>query len=119
MLILWGVRRRGQRLGVLMWPCSRCGGQTAHSLTYVKNWFTVFFIPIVPLPTQRRLACVQCGTKSRFDKAQQAAIEEAARVGAARAQAIQEAAAQQVGGPMAPPFPHVAPLAPSDPDSVR
>ncbi|HEV8064023.1 MAG TPA: zinc-ribbon domain-containing protein [Acidimicrobiales bacterium] len=108
MLLLFGVRRRGQSLGVLMWTCSRCGVQTAHRYTIVKNWFTLFFIPLIPLPTQHKLVCMTCGTQNKFKKSDQPAIAEAARAGAARAAAIAAAAAQTPGGPMAPLVPNVS-----------
>lgn len=111
MFLLFGFRRRGQRLGVLMWPCSRCGVATAHTLTYIRTWFTLFFIPVIPFPTRRKLVCTNCGNADKFDKTQRQSIEEAARAGAARAAAIAQAAAQVPGGPMAPPYPVAYPPA--------
>lgn len=92
-----------------MWPCSRCGVQTAHSFTGVRTWFTLFFVPIIPFPMSRRLLCTNCGTRNKFDRSLLPAIEQAAAAGAARAAAIQTAAAQAPGGPMAPPYPDFAP----------
>lgn len=112
MPILFGFRRRGQQIGVLMWPCQRCGRPTAQLLSYIRMWFTLFFIPVIPLPTQRKLVCTTCGNRNKFDNSQRQAVEDAARAGAARSAAIAEAAAQVPGGPMTPPYPNVSPPPP-------
>lgn len=113
MPILFGVRRRSQRIGVLMWPCERCGTSTAHILSYIRAWFTLFFIPVIPLPMQRRLVCNTCGHRDRFDSSQREEIERAARTGAAREAAITQAAAAVPQGPMAPPSPNLNPPQPA------
>ena len=107
MILIFGVRRYVQRIGVLLWVCARCGSQTPHLLARIKSRFTLFFVPLVPLPTLTRLTCTTCGTRAKFEKDQLPAIEEAARAGAARAAAIQAAAAQAPGGAMAVPAPEL------------
>lgn len=49
MLLIWGWRSLVKVLGIGEFHCPRCGVDRAYSLVRPRRWFTLFFIPVVPL----------------------------------------------------------------------
>lgn len=62
-MIIFGVRGRVATLGTGRFFCPRCGGDRAYTKKGVRRWFTLFFVPIVPLGAARgtRVCCDTCG----------------------------------------------------------
>jgi hypothetical protein len=68
MIILFGIRRKASRLGVIFMMCSSCHTPAAHALTRVRKYFTLFFIPIIPLGDKYATSCTMCGYGMRITK---------------------------------------------------
>ena len=61
MIILFGLRRVATRLGVSFMMCAYCQTPSAHPITRVRRWFTLFFIPVIPLGSKYGVTCTMCG----------------------------------------------------------
>jgi zinc-ribbon family len=102
MFIIFGTRRMRRQLGIVLMMCPRCQRPCAHAIVRLQSWFTLFFIPLIPMGTKYFTACSLCGGATRTDKA--------------HAETLQHAAAQQQGPEvvMTPDGPMTAPAAPPD-----
>lgn len=49
MILIWGWRSLLKVLGVGEFHCPRCQQDRAYRLVRPRRWFTVFFIPVIPL----------------------------------------------------------------------
>jgi hypothetical protein len=49
MLLIWGWRSLLKVLGVGEFHCPRCGADRSYKLVRPRRWFTMFFIPVIPL----------------------------------------------------------------------
>ena len=68
MLIIWGFRVRLKTLASLVFFCPKCGGDRAGLRREARRWFTVFWIPLIPLKHLGEV--VQCQTcHTSFDPA--------------------------------------------------
>ncbi|MGO8877038.1 MAG: zinc-ribbon domain-containing protein [Acidimicrobiales bacterium] len=70
MLILFGVRSRARTVGHVTMQCPICGVTCAQALREGRRWFTLFFIPIVPVSHTYALVCSSCGQGRKLDKPQ-------------------------------------------------
>ena len=72
-MIIFGFRSFVKTLGMLTLVCRRCGNPAAHRVAQRSRWFTLFFIPLIPLGFQRYTVCAFCGTTQKIakDEAQQ------------------------------------------------
>lgn len=61
-IILFGIRRRAQRMAVVLQLCSRCHTPAAQTIIRVRTFFTLFFIPLIPLGSKYRSTCTMCGS---------------------------------------------------------
>jgi hypothetical protein len=68
--ILFGIRRRAQRLGTVLQLCSRCHASAAQSVIRVRTFFTLFFVPLIPLGSKYRATCTMCGSTVSIPKEQ-------------------------------------------------
>ena len=55
-------------MGVIFMMCSSCHTPAAHALTRVRKYFTLFFIPIIPLGDKYATSCTMCGYGMRITK---------------------------------------------------
>jgi hypothetical protein len=69
-VIIFGFRRIAHRVAVLTLLCHSCGNPCAQVLRKVVTWFTLFFIPVIPVRTRRLLQCTFCAAESGISKAQ-------------------------------------------------
>lgn len=69
-MIIFGIRRMAHRIAVLTLLCHSCGNPCAQVLRKVVTWFTLFFIPVIPVRTRRILQCTFCAAESRISKTQ-------------------------------------------------
>jgi hypothetical protein len=95
MIILFGFRRRASRLATIFVMCAYCHTPAAHALTRTRRYFTLFFIPVIPLGTKYITTCTMCGHSTQITK------EGADQYLAAVAQAAQAPAANPTA-PLAP-----------------
>jgi zinc-ribbon family len=61
MFFLLGTRTKAKPLGQLERPCTKCGRNTMQTAVGTKRWFTLFFIPVIPLGTSQVVRCNLCG----------------------------------------------------------
>ena len=62
-MIIFGVRGRLATLGSGTFFCPRCGTDRAYTKKGVRRWFTLFFLPILPLGATGSIhvRCETCG----------------------------------------------------------
>ncbi len=70
MLIIFGIKRMGRRLATMLALCSRCGTPAAQVVIRQSRWFSLFFIPVIPLGSSYVSTCTLCGSSTRLDKFQ-------------------------------------------------
>ena len=70
MLIIFGLRRRGHRLANVFALCGVCHSPAAQGIVRIKTFFTLFFIPLIPLGSKYRSVCTMCGATSNLTKEQ-------------------------------------------------
>lgn len=63
MLLIWGMRVLRAVLGTGEFHCPQCGGDTTYQRIQPRQWFTLFFIPVIPLKRfDTHVECTRCGT---------------------------------------------------------
>lgn len=68
LLILFGLRVFYRTVGQGTFHCQRCGGDREYRHRVGRRWFTLFFIPIIPLNTVgEHVQCAVCGTPYRME----------------------------------------------------
>jgi zinc-ribbon family len=65
-IILFGMRRRSARLAMVFLMCGYCNTPAAHPLTRVRKYFTLFFVPVLPLGTKYYISCTMCGRTTQI-----------------------------------------------------
>ena len=106
MFLIFGIKRMARRLATVFAICAQCGSPAAQVVVRRTTWFSLFFIPVVPLGTKYASTCTLCGVSTRLDK------EQALRTVVL---AQQMADTPSSGAPVAPPGIPQAPQAPSPP----
>jgi hypothetical protein len=61
MFFLLGTRTKAKAIGQVERPCTKCGKPTVQTAVETKRWFTLFFIPIIPLGGSQVVRCNLCG----------------------------------------------------------
>jgi hypothetical protein len=65
-LLIFGLSVFFRTVGEGDFHCTRCGGDRHYRQRIARRWFTLFFIPVVPLNTVGQV--VECGTcRTRFN----------------------------------------------------
>ena len=68
MLIIFGRRTMHSVATSGVFDCPRCGSQRQFAHKRVKRWFTLYFIPIIPLGTVGEFVeCKSCAATYRAD----------------------------------------------------
>ena len=68
MLIIFGFRINFRTTGTIEFFCPRCGGDRQGNQRSARRWFTIFWIPVIPLnQVGEVLECTTCHT--RFEPA--------------------------------------------------
>ena len=49
MILIWGLRVRAKQLSIGTFCCPSCGVDRQYAHKQARRWFTVFFIPVIPL----------------------------------------------------------------------
>lgn len=64
MLIIFGMRVFYRTIAQGTFHCRRCGGDREYRHRSGRRWFTLFFIPVIPLnPVGEHVQCTTCRTK--------------------------------------------------------
>ena len=61
MFFLIGVKTKSKAIAQVERPCTKCARSTVQTAVEAKKWFTLFFIPLIPLGTTRYVKCNLCG----------------------------------------------------------
>ncbi len=68
MLIFFGLRVFYRTAGHGTFHCQRCGGDRGYRHKVGRRWFTLFFIPVIPINRAgQHVQCAVCGTRYRMD----------------------------------------------------
>ena len=68
MLIIFGFRVLYRTIGHGTFHCQRCGGDREYARRAGRRWFTLFFIPVIPLSRAgEHVRCAVCGTRYRME----------------------------------------------------
>ncbi|HEY7946975.1 MAG TPA: zinc-ribbon domain-containing protein, partial [Acidimicrobiales bacterium] len=70
MFLIFGIKRMARRLATVFSLCGHCGSPAAQVVSRRTTWFSLFFIPIIPLRFTYVVTCTLCGASSKVDKAQ-------------------------------------------------
>jgi predicted nucleic acid-binding protein len=97
MLIIFGIRRKAYRLATVFAVCSLCHTPAAQAVARVRTFFSLFFIPLIPLTSRYRMTCTMCGQSVSITAADASQL-----VAAAQAQARGHTQAAPLPAPPAP-----------------
>jgi zinc-ribbon family len=68
LLLIFGLRVFYRAVGQGVFHCQRCGGDREYRHRAGRRWFTLFFIPVIPLNrVGDHVQCSICGTRYRMD----------------------------------------------------
>jgi hypothetical protein len=68
LLIIFGVRVFYRSIGPGAFHCQRCGGDREYRHLAGRRWFTLLFIPVIPLTKAgEHVRCTTCGTRYRME----------------------------------------------------
>lgn len=67
MLIIWGFKTLFKTIGEGQFHCPSCRADRQYHLRQARRWFTIFWIPIIPLKVAGEI--IECGTcKKKYNK---------------------------------------------------
>jgi zinc ribbon protein len=69
-MIIFGIRggKRNDHGPALPVTCPNCNNQTFYRYLTVTKWFTLFFIPVVPISSKHYLMCPVCTRATELDR---------------------------------------------------
>ena len=72
MFIIWGTKTMDKVLGYskVSYQCGRCHNAIDYKIFRRMKWFTLFWIPIIPLSCKYYIACPICNYGSKITKAE-------------------------------------------------
>ena len=63
-LIIFGMKGRSSKYKTGRFHCPNCDGERKYAWIRIRNWFTLFFIPIIPLnKVGEYIECEACASK--------------------------------------------------------
>jgi hypothetical protein len=65
MFFLFGMRTKAKSIGQVERSCSKCARSTMHNAVESQRWFTLFFIPVIPLGSNYVVRCGVCGLTTK------------------------------------------------------
>ncbi len=68
--LIFGSRSRNMALGQKMYTCSRCRRPSYHTIVRLRRWFTLYFIPIIPMSQSTVSVCNLCGYRELISNEQ-------------------------------------------------
>lgn len=108
MFLIFGIKRKAQRIASVFALCGSCRTPAAQVVVRIRVFFSLFFVPIIPLGSTYRSTCTMCGRTVRITK--EAATQPAGQAG-------QTAPQSAPFGPLQP-QPAAAPLPGFSPPSM-
>ncbi|HLZ25107.1 MAG TPA: hypothetical protein VKQ30_23540 [Ktedonobacterales bacterium] len=80
-MIIYGYRRRNKVMGQVPYVCPQCQRNGYHSVVRTSRFFTLFWIPIIPLGSSTTARCNLCGFQEKVDNKRADAILTQAQAG--------------------------------------
>lgn len=68
MFVLFGFRSMVRTLAMATFTCRTTNQPAAHRLFRSTRWFTLFFIPVIPVGRRYVLTCTACGQSYKVTK---------------------------------------------------
>jgi hypothetical protein len=65
---IFGIRRKATRLATVFAVCALCHTPAAQAVTRVRTFFTLFFVPLIPLGSSYRTTCTFCGRSVKITR---------------------------------------------------
>ncbi len=82
MFIIWGFTQTEKELGFVgYFHCYKCNNDGNWQLKKVTNWFTIFFIPVIPFRRKYYVYCPVCHDATQVPKEEAKRIMENRRNG--------------------------------------
>ncbi len=69
-MIIWGFRAGNKVIGQTQYPCQYCRNNSFHTIVRTRRWFTLSFIPTIPIRTQFMSRCNMCGVQTGIPRGQ-------------------------------------------------
>jgi len=66
-MIIYGYRSRNKVMGQLPYVCPQCQRNGYHSVVRTSRYFTLFWIPIIPIGKSTTARCNLCGYQEKVD----------------------------------------------------
>jgi hypothetical protein len=66
--MIFGYRAKGEADWTGFLKCPTCVKWCPHYGVKTRRWFTLFFIPVVPLWTTRQVMCARCLRKEKMER---------------------------------------------------
>jgi hypothetical protein len=82
--LIFGIKRMAKRLATVFALCGHCATPAAQVVGSRSTWFSLFFIPVIPLGSKYFSTCTLCGTTTSLDKAQAMLLAASADQGSAQ-----------------------------------
>lgn len=77
-MIIWGWRSKGEPEWSGIVECPKCQKWRLHYGIRVKRWFTLFFIPVMPLWGDSKVICAVCLREEKLPRETYAAVAQTA-----------------------------------------
>lgn len=65
MFFLFGFRTKAKPISQQERACTKCVRPTMHAIVETRKWFTLFFIPVIPITRNVFSRCGVCGLTSK------------------------------------------------------
>lgn len=67
-IVLFGIKNVGRKLSTGIFACPQCHHDTVYTLKKVSRYFTLYFIPLIPLGKVGEIVqCHECGAEFGAD----------------------------------------------------
>ncbi|MFC7547376.1 zinc-ribbon domain-containing protein [Plantactinospora sp. GCM10030261] len=70
MFLIFGLRTKVSRLGVVNRVCRNCGNQAAQVIDRRATRFSLFFVPLIPIRTRYTQQCTFCAAQYGISKSE-------------------------------------------------
>ncbi len=68
--IIFGSNSKNKVMGQMQYVCSRCGRQAFHTIVRSRRWFTLYFLPVIPINKTTTARCNLCGFQQAINNEQ-------------------------------------------------
>ncbi len=92
MIVIFGWTTKGSTERPLIdTHCYRCGRQVTWHLYRATEWFTAFFVPVLPIKNEHSLMCQDCGDRLQVTKDEMREIKQLKQLPTYESRALHDA----------------------------